>query len=88
MRTIDADALKNAIDAAYVVFGECVYAKGIVDRQPTIDAVPVNDGRWKTKIIHGTYCFQCSACNSIYNGDTHYCPHCGALMDGGANDDN
>ena len=43
----------------------------------------VRHGRWKTKVIHDTYCFQCSACNSIYNGDTHYCPHCGAKMDGG-----
>ena len=50
---------------------------------PTIEAEPKH-GRWKTKVIHDTYCFQCSACNSIYSGDTYYCPHCGAKMDGGA----
>lgn len=55
------------------------YEKGYADGKNS-----VNHGRWKTKVIHDTYCFQCSACNSIYNGDTHYCPHCGAKMDGGA----
>lgn len=58
------------------------YEKGYADGKKS-----VNHGRWKTIVIHDTYCFQCSACNSIYNGDTQYCPHCGTKMDGGANDD-
>lgn len=36
VRLIDANALKNSFDSAYTTFGQCVYAKGIVDRQPTI----------------------------------------------------
>lgn len=51
---------------------------------PTIEAEHVRFGRWKTKVIHDTYCYQCSYCNSVYIGDTHYCPNCGARMDGGA----
>ena len=84
-RLIDADALKARLYKCVIIMpnGEKCMADRAIDAQPTITAEPKH-GRWKTKVIHDTYCFQCSVCNSIYNGDTHYCPHCGAEMGGGA----
>ena len=92
MRLIDADALKNDIDTSYTVFGQCVYAKGIVDRQPTIE--PGKHGRWNRNEAaldyvepdgaehhHGI----CSECGLIYDfGERkhwyNFCPNCGADM--------
>ena len=90
-RLIDKDVLLECLCKGCSEYsgGICRWEHGlcaeytIINQMVTIEAEPKH-GRWKTKVIHDTYCFQCSACNSIYNGDTHYCPHCGAKMDGGA----
>lgn len=88
VRLIDANSLKNSFDSAYTTFGQCVYAKGIVDRQPTIEAEPVRHGRWiLERNPDGTpYCLHCSECDPdfsvIYNGvATDYCPDCGVKME-------
>jgi hypothetical protein len=54
---------------------------------PTIDAVPVVHGRWKS----GGILNECQVCGEIYslNGGNvwrpwNYCPNCGAKMDGEA----
>lgn len=54
-----------------------------------VDAVPVVHGKWN-RILRGNY--ECSRCGcspyyaeSIYT--LHYCPNCGAKMDGGKDDD-
>lgn len=85
MRLIDANALKKDLS-------EFNYdmALRIVDTQPTIEAEPVRHGRW---IVHTTWHgmfglinSECSECKFDRNGDLsswQFCPHCGAKMDGG-----
>ena len=59
-----------------------------IKQMRTVEAEPVRHGRWKTKVIDTTFCYQCSACNSVYVGETTYCPHCGAKMNGGEDNAN
>ena len=98
-RLIDADALLLALDKrkTYELADgrNRAYGKGVrdamkdVDKQPTVDAVPVVHGHW---IDMGDF-EQCSECkgtrlkefNSFYGKvtwiRTAYCSHCGARMD-------
>lgn len=65
-----------------------------IEKAPTIDAVPVVHGQWVK--AHGMmppeyhHRKQCSLCGGWALQDyfgrermSHYCPHCGAKMDGG-----
>lgn len=52
---------------------------------------PVRHGRWVRKTGNGYYWYECSECGAkplknSYKDDcfSDYCPHCGAKMDGGA----
>ena len=64
---------------------------------PTVDAVEVVHARW-VKEWNREHLFKicyCSACKKGANKDVHdeyilsdYCPHCGAKMDGGNEDEN
>lgn len=57
-----------------------------------VDVVPVVHGRWSESKEHfylNNGCkewinFYCSECDAPNNSPTDYCPHCGAKMDGGA----
>jgi hypothetical protein len=56
---------------------------------PNLEAEPVKHGEWKpykTPIEtrqSGWICTNCSGVQSdVSNGDTNYCPNCGARMDG------
>lgn len=51
---------------------------------PTADVAPVVHGRW---VFGGDGCVICSKCNEEESNDNHrnFCPHCGAMMDGGDN---
>ena len=62
----------------------------LVEKQPAADVAPVVHGEW----IHNTkreYDYICSVCRVDAPEDryrnnailTPYCPHCGAVMDGG-----
>ena len=93
MRLIDADAIKMKMEPCKNIAESLTdYEQGYLDSRnvmldmignsPTFEVDPLRHGQWKMKVIHDTCYFMCSACNSIYNGDTHYCPHCGAKMDG------
>lgn len=71
-----------------------------VKKQPAVDAEPVVHGRWEAMhyeggILDGANCERCSNCGwdrffdepeikSVFR----YCPKCGALMDGGNDDEN
>lgn len=107
-RYIDADALKNDINAQVKILNTLSVSTGIdelrqigeelqrglvaeIDKQPTVDAVPVVHAYWIIK-PHGTYgqlrAF-CSACGKhsgiggiVSNQKKPYCPNCGAIMDG------
>ena len=84
-RLIDADALKEYIDAQKgrpfigCTIGEAL--KIMTDEQPTIEAVPVRRGRW-IRAKCGDY--SCSECEVVLEDDEplfNYCPNCGARMD-------
>lgn len=57
-----------------------------VDAQPAADVAPVVHARW---IDDGRGIIICPECKRRYNLHakyTHYCPNCGAKMDGGDGD--
>lgn len=62
--------------------------KTLIARQKTADVAPVRHGRWVWK--HSPYdlnIYICSVCKkqvSILGNKLRYCPNCGAIMDGGA----
>ena len=96
MRLIDADALKEIYTRNFD-YKNCIYdgatVVGNVDEAPTVDAIPVRNGKWKW--LSCTYDrvpkekeYECSKCHhkTIVHGDDmpweKYCPNCGAKMDG------
>lgn len=99
MRLIDADALKSYIDCGHLrpptetCFSELDVVR-MLDKQPTIDAVPVRHGRWgyrayrndeRITVSGEVVCSNCHAPYFRFVGTWFkYCPHCGAKMDGGA----
>ena len=66
-----------------------------LDNIPTVDVTPVRHGRWIERKEHFYFqngCkewinFYCSECDVPNNSPTDYCPHGGAKMDGGADND-
>ena len=71
------------------------YAEDVLDREPTVDAVPVRHGKWieypeclKHEKAFAEEDIVCSCCGEVFNtldNDTYrfkYCPNCGAKMDG------
>lgn len=85
-RYIDADALKesvNGVSTHWLNDWSTLGVLSMIDKQPTIDAVPVVHGEWKIGIdANGdpvTYCSNCKMPNYV---QTNYCPNCGARMRG------
>lgn len=86
MRLIDADALLEKIweqrhehPNAYQLSN---YAELLACEAPTIDAVEVVHGQWICQNFGRTR-FKCSVCHAEnYEMCYHYCPNCGAKMDG------
>lgn len=55
----------------------------IVDIAPDVDAVPVVRGEWKLIESELPWIeYRCSECGTYSKYATHYCPNCGAKMDG------
>ena len=60
-----------------------------IDNAPTIEAEPVRRGRWLTEYGDHIYAglrpmfICCSECGMVTAVEWHYCPNCGAKMDGG-----
>ena len=76
MRLIDADNLKIPNDAPYKAS-----VKRVVAQQPTVEAVPVVHGEWKTDCGVLFPVYRCSECNcATALGKTKFCPNCGADM--------
>ena len=71
--------------------------RNVLDSTPTVDAVEVVHGRWVKTETNST-CSVCGANVISWSGEydgyekergiclMHYCPNCGAKMDGGCND--
>ena len=61
-------------------------AKRAIADMPTADVAPMVHGRWK--VIEGTVenavCSNCGRHFQSYYEAYHFCPNCGAKMDGGA----
>lgn len=54
---------------------------------PVIEAEPVRHGHWDDSFDGITlYCSVCGMSHNCINRTPDYCPHCGAKMEGGAND--
>lgn len=96
MRLIDANALCDAMrDEEWQSWHPLDEIDSVIDKAPTIDAVPVVHGRWEVVQVwkdNPQTTLKCSACKvnqPIYEHDEWlYCPFCGAKMDGGAEDGN
>lgn len=91
MRLIDADALLNRMqeDPLFDLV-ERYGVSGVINAEPTIDAVPVRHGKW---FIGTVPYFVCSECKNrtplrwderlgyVLDYRSPYCPNCGAKMD-------
>ena len=101
MRLIDAYALKKSIEElkrspwfnsvlnlswhAGIKEALEIVETCCIDKEPTIDAVPVRHGKW---IFNPSDAFEamfakpkCSECGFESADGGNYCPHCGARMD-------
>lgn len=91
MRLIDADQFILAIMDASLSSVDEDTILDLVDNVPTVDAAPVVHGRWERR-RNVWYCTNCGKGYKITYGAVaanmhNYCPHCGAVMDGGADND-
>lgn len=82
---IERDVVMKRIMAAKWMDGyDGAMAMEIAASAPAADVAPVVHGRW---IEDGSLIITCSECKRGYNliaKYTHYCPNCGARMEGGA----
>lgn len=75
------------------LYGYSCFKMRLIDTAPTIDAEPVQHGRWIVAIVNNTPHFKCSECNKYIeaewtaNFDYVFCPNCGAKMDEEVQDD-
>lgn len=88
----DCDEIRFGVDGK--VFVDFKAVQRAIDEAPTVDAVEVVHGRWNIINFCSGDTAICSVCgyemlvnepgNGLHNvEDLHYCPNCGAKMDGG-----
>jgi len=96
MRLVDADALKSKMTVDALGGHKRIWACGVIDDAPTIDAQPVKHGKW---IPMDEYHAKCSVCGwwqktngkcctghaNIHKAVYKYCTACGSKMDGDEN---
>ena len=87
-RLVDADRLFESIyDNVSAPYEDFVAAKEECLREiedaPTVDAVPVVQARWIEDRSGIIICPECKRGYNLHAKYTHYCPHCGAKMNGG-----
>ena len=91
MRLIDADGINwESVEEEHGARTPAVVAcQSLVQNAPTIEAEPVRRGRWLTEYGDHIYAglrpmfICCSECGMVTAVEWHYCPNCGAKMDGG-----
>lgn len=88
MRLIDADALGVGLCSRDVLPADyCAGWNGLIrllEKAPTVDAVPVVHGRWVTHYRSGTTVaegYVSTCCDMWNNRKSDFCPNCGAKMD-------
>ena len=99
-RLIDANALLELVqfrlpidnNNAEVIAGCVEITRRLIKNAPTVDAVEVVHGRWIETLVPDGYVQkasrmrkQCSVCGWTNACRYHYCPNCGAKMDGDGN---
>lgn len=73
----------NDVHKVAIFFGK--KSRELIENAPAVDAVEVVHGHWieHSLVVGG----ECSVCGWQFqwfeNAEAHYCPHCGAKMDGG-----
>ena len=99
-RLIDADLFRKEIECCDIeTSNDWMTIVEQLNEAPTVDAVEVVHGEWT--IIEDDYddatILECSVCETSFRFDEydgllpqaqtyHYCPNCGARMDGDGND--
>lgn len=93
-RLIDADAVDY--ENIMCSMAQLHWLNAIIEKQPTIEAVPVVHGEWNIGKFNAgseTVFMECSECAAVFDVPTfvfglnyNYCPNCGVKMDGGAED--
>ena len=76
MRLIDADKLKISYDGHFVGV-----AKNDLDNAPTVEAKPLVRGYWK-RFKNCQVCSVCEHGQDRVDTSMHFCPNCGAKLDG------
>ena len=73
-----------AIEAAKHAWAKGLEPSQYIEALPAADVAPVVHGRWIPfhSKISGDIQY-CSACEIGFAAKADYCPHCGAIMDGG-----
>lgn len=84
------EALEATHKEVFWTESEQAAVRSFLVKQPKVDAVEVVHGRW-IEHSHLEVGGECSVCGWQFqwfeNDEAHYCPHCGAKMDGGNNDE-
>ena len=90
MRIIDADRAKEIAEVSLGDIFLQTALKLLIDKVPTLDAVPVVHGRWvpvpSSDMMTGK-AYKCSECGKMRYGSfmPNYCQNCGADMRGDGN---
>lgn len=84
VRPIDANKFEEYLKKAFGKFDLCFLLVGAIRSEPTLDYAPVRHGEWKKR--KNWFKYVCSECSHEYEAVSHYCPNCGAKMDGGKTD--
>lgn len=90
-RYIDADELVQKINAYVITTQDVEYIKKLINETEPADVAPVVHARWITGVNPNYSPFDgslpviplCSNCCAMGKTLSRYCPHCGAIMDGG-----
>lgn len=88
----DLISRKALLEKAWEADTQCGYVQvvdvGDIEDAPAVDAAPVVHGEWiELHEENGHEVGTCSHCRHVRIVD-NYCPNCGALMDGGNDDEN
>lgn len=80
------DVLERASEIEYIAGFSDELVIEILDNIPAADVAPIVHGRWDITegIIENAVCSNCDRHFQSYYEAYHYCPNCGAKMDGGA----
>ena len=88
----DLISRKALLEKAWEADTQCGYVQvvdvGDIENAPAVDAAPVVRGEWiELHEENGHEVGTCSHCRHVRIVD-NYCPNCGALIDGGNDDEN